>query len=137
MAHRILALAAWFLSAFFVAPVLRADVVTVEVAACNRHNVGDACIVGGGQRGICAAASCSRINYTSEGPRGSVSYPCLECRPAPPGSTPAAGPTPAPATTPARCSAQPGTSHGPLLASVLAAAIALALGRRRRVPPSI
>ena len=59
--------------------VALADIPPPNTSGCRSKKAGDACQTDSKQDGICKTHKCSRINYTPDGPRGSVSYDCLKC----------------------------------------------------------
>ncbi len=81
--HRIPTLLAAILFAVLVVPAgAGADMVPMDVAACEGASEGDPCrssLDTEGKDGTCQKATCSRLDYSDEPPK-TVSYECLKCR---------------------------------------------------------
>lgn len=71
----------WLALAGFIAigALARADMIPPDEATCEHRRAGAACETGAGRSGICQMAKCGRIDYTDQGPRGTVEYDCLKC----------------------------------------------------------
>lgn len=112
-----------------------ADVIPMDVTACDMRSVGATCM-NGAQVGVCTMSTCTRLDYTVDsgsGP-GSTTYDCVRCV-ASSSSPDAASSTDAGRTmeTPPRgaCSASPGRAASWPLA-VVGLALAWVSSRRRR-----
>ena len=137
----------------------RADLIPPEEQVCTSKAPGDSCNVtdgnlapacGDGGECECADASCSRIQYVCPDaaddaanpgcqPNGTVTFGCLKCAPAPVQPPPMDAGEPDGGGPPAPPGHGTGCSYGGYDVAVrgvgpwmLAAAVALAVGRRRR-----
>lgn len=110
--------------------IAAADVIPMDVTACDMRSVGASCMDAMGT-GICQASRCTRLDYTqdaSPGP-GSVQYDCVRCvvgAPSDAGSADAGA-------TPARPTSSCSVGHGAEGAWWIGAlGLAAFLARRRR-----
>jgi MYXO-CTERM domain-containing protein len=116
-----------------------ADVIPMDVTACDMHTVGAACMDSEGS-GICTMDTCHRLDYAhwdhdASASPPSMAYDCVRCVvggpiDAGPSGGDDAGPSPMAPPPAARCAASPGT--GGSAAWIAALGVALALARRRR-----